>query len=752
MHCLLIMHPVFISPSMKQKQINKINKIISKYKGFLVEDQAQAQFIIKNEITYLDSQSAPIKISAKCLFMMDNELIDPFTYKYSTNCLNNIYLKNKTFSFHNCNTLHVQQCTNLIEMMDGQIVDEFPNYYLVENEEASPFTNSVSIEWIYALQHSSLYISPSSYAHQTHKYDNKTDDRTSFQTNTEPQVTKFNYDSSFILEAKKTQKKYKYNFTNLKKELERSYKDLKSENLDTFTNELQLGFSKMKSQNNSENPHSFFEDYQTETAEKNRKPFKKKSALLESIFCGTSKHEGRWADCEKRQLIYVLKEGACTNSIFTEKGGIDWMLVASKIPGRSIRSCVDKYNLLLERDEIECIEKQTDDVITSDQFNKMLHKAFYPEQEERLYRKIIEKIDADELVTTKDISMMAIDEFYSPLNLALKSVVISYINKEQWPFDKYGNINIPQLEEEVNKIIAIAEESPDDLIEKYKIKNFTASPSWTYKFIKRHNLSFRAAHYERRGAINPEEVEHFLSTLADILVRYDPKFIFNMDETFINVFNNPIKAIVRKGQSTVSIIKDKLDKKEGTTYISTISMDASARLPLFIIARGGTHVCERKFKLDRDNDEISHTKNGWTTADLMVEYLQFLSNQVDGQPCALLLDSYKAHMHDKVRQEAQRLHIELLYIPSCGTSLYQPLDRFVFGVLKKKLRASKIEITESNFKERYKLIHQAVSDIWNSLKDDLITKAWEIPGLIKFVYNDGDDKRDKDYQCDIEYE
>ena len=475
------------------------------------------------------------------------------------------------------------------------------------------------------------------------------------------------------------------------------------------------------------------------------KKMTKNSLLMKSVPCGNCKHEGRWAECEKRQLIYVLKEGACTNSIFKQNQKIDWLTVASKIPGRSLKSCSDKYHQLLENGEIENIEIKAEETLSPMEFNKMFRKAFYPSQEKALYNKIIDKIDSGELVTTKDISMMAIDEFYSPLNLTMKVIVISFLNRMQWPFDKNGNIDIPNIESEIGLILPMAEKHPYDLIDKYGIKNFTASPSWTYKFIKRNNLSIRSAHYERRGAINPDEVDQFLSTLADFLVRYSPECIFNMDVTFINVFNCPVNAIVRKSASTVKIEKEKYDKKERTAYLSTISMDPTKRLPLFIVTRGGSEVYERKFKFKDDKDKTSHTVNGWTTADLMIKYLQWLSLQNDGKPCALLLDSSRAHMQDKAKMEAQKLNIELVYIPSCGTSIYQPLDRFVFGVLKKKLRATDIIINKSNYKQRFSIVHKTVSEIWQSLEDNLISKAWEIPGLIQYVYKDCDDKNDEDY-------
>lgn len=73
------------------------------------------------------------------------------------------------------------------------------------------------------------------------------------------------------------------------------------------------------------------------------------------------------------------------------------ILVASKISGRSIRSCIDKYILLLERDELKCIEKISDDsqsindlLCHSSNSIKCLAKQFYPGQKEILYNIIID--------------------------------------------------------------------------------------------------------------------------------------------------------------------------------------------------------------------------------------------------------------------------------------------------------------------------------------------------------------------------
>lgn len=71
---------------------------------------------------------------------------------------------------------------------------------------------------------------------------------------------------------------------------------------------------------------------------------------------------------------------------------------------------------------------------------------------------------------------------------------------------------------------------------------------------------------------------------------------------------------------------------------------------------------------------------------------------------------------------------------------------FCFRCSKKKLRAIRFHIDDSNFKNRHKLVHEKVSEIWREMHDELIIKAWDIPELEKYLYTDPDDSKDKDYE------
>lgn len=59
----------------------------------------------------------------------------------------------------------------------------------------------------------------------------------------------------------------------------------------------------------------------------------------------------------------------------------------------------------------------------------------------------------------------------------------------------------------------------------------------------------------------------------------------------------------------------------------------------------------------------------------MIDYLKRIVNEyTKGKSCALMLDSYGAHITDKVYKVAKKYNIELIVVPCCMTSTLAPLD------------------------------------------------------------------------------
>ena len=92
----------------------------------------------------------------------------------------------------------------------------------------------------------------------------------------------------------------------------------------------------------------------------------------------------------------------------------------------------------------------------------------------------------------------------------------------------------------------------------------------------------------------------------------------------------------------------------------------------------------------------------------------------------LMLDQFSAHMGTEVLKEAERLNIELIFVPAGMTSDLQPLDVGVNSVLKAKQAKLYREAMHRDQSAPYKPEH-AMRDlcaISSSISPSLIRKSW----------------------------
>ena len=67
-----------------------------------------------------------------------------------------------------------------------------------------------------------------------------------------------------------------------------------------------------------------------------------------------------------------------------------------------------------------------------------------------------------------------------------------------------------------------------------------------------------------------------------------------MDETFVHTYYYDGQVVARTNQGTCEVVRgSKFDSKEGTTIIATSTRD-DERIPLAIVAKGGTTVSEKE--------------------------------------------------------------------------------------------------------------------------------------------------------------
>jgi hypothetical protein len=114
----------------------------------------------------------------------------------------------------------------------------------------------------------------------------------------------------------------------------------------------------------------------------------------------------------------------------------------------------------------------------------------------------------------------------------LESVLFSWYKQARAtniPVD--GNV----LREEAKKIAA-----------QLNIENFTASNGWITRFKDRHGLVYKKL-AEESAAVDSESMEVWLERLPSLLEGYEPRDIYNADETglFLNVLPDRTLALTR---------------------------------------------------------------------------------------------------------------------------------------------------------------------------------------------------------------
>jgi hypothetical protein len=260
---------------------------------------------------------------------------------------------------------------------------------------------------------------------------------------------------------------------------------------------------------------------------------------------------------------------------------------------------------------------------------------------------------------------------------------------------------------------------------------FKATHRWLTRFMAAHDLSLRDPHAQRRPTVDPESVEEFNLRIGDLLRLYEPWLVLNMDETSWKLVTVNIKTMADRGADGVSCWFPG-DPKSCVTVIATIDA-AGEKKALWIIARGMTDRCEARFRglygkrIEGGQLVITHQGCGWTSRDVAIRYLLWLSEITRGQPTVLVWDLFAAHRDAVVKEQARHLGIRLEFIPPGATGLCQPLDRRIFGILKQRAKARfdrrNLDWAQDEFR-----IGESIAiliECWDSITQEQVLSAWQ---------------------------
>lgn len=77
--------------------------------------------------------------------------------------------------------------------------------------------------------------------------------------------------------------------------------------------------------------------------------------------------------------------------------------------------------------------------------------------------------------------------------------------------------------------------------------------------------------------------------------------------------------------------------------------------------------------------------------------------------------------------------------------MFQPLDIWIFGIVKEKLTEYQRPHPVPNNNLRFKYIYNTMINIWKSINKKAFKEAWDIPGLPKQIRQLNDNNEKEEY-------
>lgn len=206
---------------------------------------------------------------------------------------------------------------------------------------------------------------------------------------------------------------------------------------------------------------------------------------------------------------------------------------------------------------------------------------------------------------------------------------------------------------------------------------FTASNGWLEKFLKRHEISFKALSGEG-AAVNQEVVNNWLAELDQICKNYELRDIYNIDETGLFYAAKPKKSYVEDDDACLG---GKQSKKRLTVCLFTNSVGEKEN-PIII----GNAKRPRVFgRLDVEKlygIYWRHNRTSWMTATIFEEILKMFNRKMKLQHRKVLLFLDNATCHPSISLS----NVKLLFLPANTTSCCQPLDQGIINAFKMRYR------------------------------------------------------------------
>jgi len=316
-----------------------------------------------------------------------------------------------------------------------------------------------------------------------------------------------------------------------------------------------------------------------------------------------------------------------------------------------------------------------------------------------------------------------------------------------------GIVKWPQLEEDLkiwitnNRNSGIAVSTKMIILEAGKmaknsgLSDFMGTPSWCYRFMKRHGLTMRVR--TRIAQKMPQEYEQKIIEFHRFVIRarnetnFELGQIANMDEVPLTFDVPSTRTVDKKGVQTVTV---KTTGHEKTHYTVVLACTANGEklLPMLIFKR------KTLPKEELPNGVIVHVQpKGWMDEDGMKVWMEKVWEKRPGgllkKQSLLVLDQFKAHITEKTKKRLENYNTKIAVIPGGLTSQLQPLDVSINKPFKAHMREEWIkwmliptkETTPTGRVKRPSIsqVCQWVKTSWDAVEKGIVIKSFKKCGI-----------------------
>jgi hypothetical protein len=254
------------------------------------------------------------------------------------------------------------------------------------------------------------------------------------------------------------------------------------------------------------------------------------------------------------------------------------------------------------------------------------------------------------------------------------------------------------------------------------------SPRFIRGFKDQNNFASRRAHLKRRPHVSTEERETWLTRLEQLLREVpDHTRIINVDESCRQVEPGALRTWTIRVTQNVAL---RLNGNQKDSFIVVAAITAArTKLPPCMIAAGKTDRVEASHFGDVGYHRTAHSESGWQTSETFTQWLSWLRGLYDdGAPIWLILNCSAVHRQDAMRQFAQDLGTNLVFIPRGLTDEFEPLDHFVFGAMKATCR--RLYGLHCEWNPGEKMDHQIAAAFliraWEAVTAEVLENAWAL--------------------------